>query len=113
MARVVRGRRRSCPELLPTSDFHEALQSLVSQMLSRDPLQRPADAGTDAAGAASRSPWRSPLGMQLELLSARLLAVGSLPVSSTLDSTATFGGRETDPCRGYRCASAGWSLPWP
>lgn len=95
MARVVRPPAK-LSELLPTGDFHEALQSLVSQMLARDPQQRPADAGTVLRALQPIALAITP-GMQLELLSARLLAVGSLPMAATLDSTATLGGRETRP----------------
>lgn len=95
MARVVRSPAK-LSELLPTGDFHEALQALVSHMLAREPPQRPADAGTVLRALQPIALAISP-GMQLELLSARLLAVGALPAAAGLDSTATLSGRETKP----------------
>jgi serine/threonine-protein kinase len=95
MARVVRP-AMTLSELLPRGNFHEALQTLVAQLLARDPAQRPADAGVVLRALQPIVIAITP-GMQLELFSARLLAVGPTALSSMVDSTATLSGRETKP----------------
>ena len=109
MARVVRP-ALTLSELLPRGKFHEALQTLVSQMLARDPAQRPADAGVVLRALQPIVIAITP-GMQLELFSARLLAVGPTALSSMVDSTATLSGRETRPLSVFPLRRRWWVAP--
>jgi len=109
MARVVRP-AMTLGELLPRGNFHEALQTLVAQMVARDPAQRPADAGVVLRALQPIVIAITP-GMQLELFSARLLAVGPKALSSMVDSTATLSGRETKPLAVFPVRRRWWVAP--
>lgn len=109
MARVVRP-AMTLSELLPRGRFHESLQTLVTQMLARDPAQRPADAGVVLRALQPIVIAITP-GMQLELFSARLLAVGPTALSAMVDSTATLSGRETRPLAVFPLRRRWWVAP--
>ena len=95
MARVVRP-PWTLAELLPGGQFPETLEALVKQLLARDPALRPADASA-VFRALQPIVIASTPGMHLEMLSARLLAVGSATMTPFIDSTSTLTGRETQP----------------
>ncbi len=95
MARVVRP-AWSLAELLPGGQFPAPLEALIKKMLDRDPAERPADASAVFRALQPIFMAATP-GMQLEMLSARLLAVGSATMKPFIDSTSTLTGRATQP----------------